>query len=258
MIVVSGMPADVEKAIHLLEEVDVAPQQVMIEVKVVDLSPEKAQDLGVSWNWSNLSFLEAPAGSILQGVGNTLSQSTLVKGDKLGGISRVPFTFQAALSAMVKSKDAKILANPRVQVLDNDDANIFIGDTVRSQISQSGISGTTVQVFEFPVGIILLVRPRVNANGEVTMRVHPAVSTITGISADNLPQTSTREAETTVRIKDGETVVIGGLIRDEMSKVVTEIPFLSKLPLLGELFRTTSTDHRHSEIMVFITPHIVK
>ena len=90
------------------------------------------------------------------------------------------------------------------------------------------------------------------------MRVHPAVSTITGLSSDNLPQTSTREAETTVRIKDGETVVIGGLIRDEMSKVVQEVPFLSKLPLIGELFRKTSTDHRHSEIMVFITPHIVK
>jgi len=89
------------------------------------------------------------------------------------------------------------------------------------------------------------------------MRVHPVVSTITSIGADNLPQTSSREAETTVMIKDGETIVLGGLIRDEMLKTVQEVPILSKLPLVGELFKYHSKSHRHSEIMVFITPHIL-
>ncbi|MEP6755681.1 MAG: type II secretion system protein GspD, partial [Chthonomonadales bacterium] len=84
------------------------------------------------------------------------------------------------------------------------------------------------------------------------------VSTITGYSSSNLPQTSSREAETTVRLKDGETVVIGGLIRDEMSKVITEVPGLSRLPLIGELFKNRSTNHRHSEILVMITPHVIK
>lgn len=258
LLVITGPEKEVDKALHLLEQVDVAPPQVMIEVKVVDLSPEKAQDLGVAWSWSPLNFLEYPAGTLLNQAAPTPQTPSTARGNRVTQFSKVPFAFQAILSAMVTHKDAKILADPSVQVLDNDDANIFIGDTVRTQISQSSLTGTTVQVFEFPVGIILLVRPRVNADGQITMRVHPAVSTITAISAGNLPQTSTREAETTVRVKDGETVVIGGLIRDEMSKVVQEVPFLSKLPLIGELFRTTSTDHRHSEIMVFITPHIVK
>jgi type II secretory pathway component GspD/PulD (secretin) len=205
LLVVSGPASEVEKALTLLEQVDIAPQQVMIEVKVVDLSPEKAEQLGVAWSWSPLNWLEAPAGSAISG--SAIGSPTTVAGNRITSFSRVPFTFQAILSAMITKNDAKILADPRVQVLDNDDANIFIGDTVRTQISQSGISGTTVQVFEFPVGIILLVRPHVNVNGEITMKVHPAVSTITAISSDNLPQTSTREAETTVRIKDGETVV---------------------------------------------------
>ena len=251
-LVVSGPAGDVERALHLLEEVDIAPQQVLVEVKVVDISPERAQDLGVKWDWSPLSFLEAPAGTAAGGAqANTIA-------NHLGYFSRIPLAIQATLSAMVTTKEAKILADPRIQVLDNEDANIFIGDTLRTQVSQSGIAGSTVQVFEFPVGIILLVRPRVNADGQITLRVHPVVSTITGVGAGNLPQTSTREAETTVRIKDGETVVIGGLIRDEMSNVSQAVPFLSKLPLVGELFRNTSTSHRHSEIMVFITPHIVK
>lgn len=158
---------------------------------------------------------------------------------------------------MVSRKEAKILANPRVMVVDNEDANIFIGDTVRTKISQASTNGTTIQVLEFPIGIVLLVRPRVNADGRITMRVHPVVSTITAIGADNLPQTSSREAETTVMIKDGETIVLGGLIRDEMLRTVQEVPILSKLPIVGELFKYRSKDHRHSEIMVFITPHIL-
>ena len=154
--------------------------------------------------------------------------------------------------------DTKLLADPRVQVIDNEDANIFIGDTVRTQVSQSSLNGTTIQVLEFPVGIILLVRPRVNSDGKITLRVHPVVSTITGFSAGNLPQSSSREVETTVMVQDGETIVIGGLIRDEYSKIIQEVPFLSKLPLIGELFRNRSTNRRHSDVMIFITPHIVK
>jgi type II secretory pathway component GspD/PulD (secretin) len=96
----------------------------------------------------------------------------------------------------------------------------------------------------------------VNADGDVTLRVHPVVSTITSIDANNLPQTSTREAETTLVVKNGETIVLGGLIRDEMTKTVNEVPILSKLPLVGELFRNTTTSGRKSEILVFITPKI--
>ncbi len=258
LLVVSGLEKDVDAALHLLEEVDLPPRQVVIEVKVVDISPERAQDLGIRWDWSPLNFLEYPPLTGLVPGGTTAQTPYTNRGNRITSFSKVPFAFQAILAAMVTHKDAKILADPSIQVLDNDDANIFIGDTLRTQVSQSGIAGTTVQVFEFPVGIILLVRPRVNVDGQITMRVHPVVSTITGVGAGNLPQTSTREAETTVRVKDGETVVIGGLIRDEMSKVVSEIPFLSKLPLVGELFRNTSTSHRHSEIMVFITPRLVK
>jgi type II secretory pathway component GspD/PulD (secretin) len=256
VLVLSGPAEEVESALRLLGEVDTPPQQVMIEVKVVDISTDKAVDLGVKWDWSPLNFLEYPAGTLLKDV--LPSQPHTSTGNRLTSFSKVPFTFQAILSAMVTRREAKILAKPSIQVLDNDDANIFIGDTLRTQVSQSGITGTTVQVFEFPVGIILLVRPRVNVDGQITMRVHPVVSTVTGIGAGNLPQTSTREAETTVRVKDGETMVIGGLIRDEMSKVVQEVPFLAKLPLVGELFRSNSTTHRKSEIMVFITPHLVK
>lgn len=251
MLVLSGLPLDLDNAFKLLEQLDVAPQQVLVEVKVVDTSPENAEQIGAQYTFNPLNFFEVPKNTGVATIGSN------TQGVGVGQFSRIPFSFNAQISAMVSRKEAKILANPRVMVVDNEDANIFIGDTVRTKISQASTNGTTIQVLEFPIGIVLLVRPRVNADGRITMRVHPVVSTITAIGADNLPQTSSREAETTVMIKDGETIVLGGLIRDEMLRTVQEVPILSKLPIVGELFKYRSKDHRHSEIMVFITPHIL-
>ena len=171
---------------------------------------------------------------------------------------------QAQLSALTTNKDTKTLANPRIQVLDNDSAKYFHAGDVdvvnpALQLSHSpGLTGNTVQVQEFPVGIILLVRPRVNADGKITLRVHPVISTVTGI-VNSLPQTSQREAETTVMIQDGETMVIGGLISepDDQRDRCGAFP-IKALPLVGELFKNRTKDHTHSEIMVFITPHILK
>jgi type II secretory pathway component GspD/PulD (secretin) len=258
ILVLSGTPSELDAAFRLLEKVDIPPKQVMVAVKVVDTSPERAEELGLRWNWEPFQFLEQPAGTaVAPDTGRPLAKVT--RPPAFGQISRVPWGFNAILSAMITRKEAKLLADPRIQVVDNDDANIFIGDTIRARIAQaSALGAQTIDIVEFPVGIILLVRPRVNADGNITLRIHPVVSTITAVDANNVPQTSSREAETTVMVKDGETVVIGGLIRDELSKTVQEVPILSKLPLVGELFRNRSTAHRHSEILVFITPYIVK
>ncbi|MBA3727379.1 MAG: type II and III secretion system protein [Armatimonadetes bacterium] len=240
------------KALALLAQVDVKPQQVMVEVQVLDVSPERLEELGLRWSWSPFQFFEAPPGTLLSAFGT----STRPAG--LGSFSRLPWDVTSILSALITSKEAKLLAKPRVAVLDGDEANIFIGDTIRARIAQAGGLGQqTIEIVEFPVGIILLLRPRVNADGNITMRVHPVVSTVTAVDNNNVPQTSAREAETTVMIKDGETMVIGGLIREEHTKIMREVPLLSQLPIVGDLFRHRTTNKRKSEIMVFITPRIV-
>ena len=88
------------------------------------------------------------------------------------------------------------------------------------------------------------------------MRIHPVVSTVTSIGAGNIPNTSNREAETTVMVQDGETIVIGGLIQDTFTKSLQEVPILARLPLVGELFRYHSTNRVRNEVQVFITPHL--
>jgi type II secretory pathway component GspD/PulD (secretin) len=258
-LLISGPSEQLDTAFRVLEQMDVRPQQVSVEVRVVDTSPESNTDLGFNFNWTRLGFFEAPPGThIIKGPGTEFNDfNTRPAG--FGTFSRVPWNVDAFLRALTTRKEAKILANPSISVVDNDDANIFIGDTIRTRVSTaSGLGGTTVQIVEFPIGIILLLRPRVNADGNITMRVHPVVSTITSLDSQGIPQTSSREAETTVMVKDGETVVIGGLMRDEYTKTVREIPILSRIPIIGELFKDRSTSRRKSDILVFITPRIIK
>lgn len=240
-IILHGPAARVDLAMKMLADVDVKPKQVTVEVKVVDYTPTSSSNVGFDWSWTPFNFSE-----------------THVSGSAgFGSFARARWNFSAVLNGLVTHNEAKILATPSVQVVDNEQATVFIGDTFRVQLSQSaGLGAESQTVQEFPIGIILLIRPRVNADGDVTMDVHPVVSTITSIDANNLPQTSTREAETTLIVKNGETIVLGGLIRDEATKSIREVPLLSKLPLIGELFRNTTTTGRKSEIFVFITPKI--
>ncbi len=254
-LVLSGPAREVESLLTLLDQVDTAPRQVLVDVKVIDVTPQFSSAVGLAYTFAPVAITNVPPGTPVDPATGAQSTPTTVPFNSTT-FSRLPLGTSAQISAVATKTHSKLLANPRIQVIDNDDASIFIGDTVRTQIAQSGIAGTTIQVLEFPVGIILLVRPRVNADGRITMRIHPVVSTITSIGAGNIPNTSNREAETTVMVNDGETIVIGGLIRDEFSKSLQEVPILSRLPLVGELFRYRSNNRIRSEVQVFITPHL--
>jgi len=148
----------------------------------------------------------------------------------------------------------RVLASPNVSVIDNEDASIFIGDQIpyTNATSQNGTS-TTQNVTFLPVGVALLVRPRIH-DGEITMKVHPVVSTLTelvqvspGVFA---PQTSVRETDTTVRLHDGDRFVIGGLFQDVQRRNVIKLPGLGDIPLVGQLFRSRHIEHNRTEIVV--------
>lgn len=253
-LVLKGPAASVQDAMRLLDAEDQAPRQVMVEAKVVDTSPEDLRNLGVEWQWNQFLFVERPQLST-----NVVPGSPLPVGPAgFGTFGRVQFTPGATLNALITNKKAKLLASPQIAVLNDQDASIFIGDTLRFQTlaQSSATAGNQFTVVEVPVGIILLVHPRVNDDGNITLRVHPVVSTVSAIS-NGLPQTSAREAETIVRVKDGDTIVIGGLIRDDDVKAMSKIPFLGDLPILGYLFKNEYRDHRRSEVMVFLTIKIL-
>lgn len=251
-LVLRGKPADLDEAIRVLSMVDVPAKQLVVEARVAEVSPEDMANLGVDWKWDAFQFTERPNSGAAAGAPGPLG---------FGSFGRSAFNPIATLNLMVTKKQARILASPHISVLNDQDASIFIGETIRIRVlaTSSATAGATYTVYEIPIGIVLLVRPRVNDDGYITARIHPVVSTLLNVpDENNLPHTAAREADTTVRVKDGETLVIGGLIQEIDSKTMSKIPLLGDLPLVGQLFRSQSRDHKRTEVLVFVTIRLAK
>lgn len=257
-ILLTGYPAAIKRATDLLDKIDVAPRQVEIIARVVDLNQADGTKLGLSYSFGDLSLREGDSAN------SPVTNVPRPKPLSFGQFFRVPFDVGIQLDAMATKGDTNILANPRIAAVDNRPARIFIGDTITYVVSSSVAPTTgqpTVVTEKAHVGITLLVTPRISGDGSVMLEVHPNVSTITGyLSAPggtSIPQISERSVDTTIRVKDGETVAIGGLIRDEDIKSMSKVPFLGDIPFLGQLFRHRNNTHTRSDVTVFITTKIV-
>ncbi len=246
VLILAGPKEQVEQATQVLAAQDIAPVQVLIEAKMVEMSPESSKQLGFLYDWNSFSFTENNGRN---------------KAHQFGGWSRAPFNWNVTLEAMETRREAKVLARPNIAVVDGEDASIFIGDILRYERLQSNTAaGQAFTIESVPVGVALLCRPRVNGEGDVTLRVHPVVSTVSGFTGRNkdIPITSSREAESVIRMKDGETVAIGGLLREEDIRTLTKVPILGDLPLLGQLFRHRNNSQRKTEVTIFITVKMMK
>jgi type II secretory pathway component GspD/PulD (secretin) len=252
-LIIIGRDADVDAALRLLRAVDIAPTQVEIEARIVNVSLDNTLDLGVEWGGN--------AGPYASNV--TVQEQDIRDIFRFGRFARTNLqSFSATLRYLETKGRSKTLANPRISVIDNEEASIFIGEVRRFPVT--GLASTAadqtfiVQVEEVPVGVALLVRPRVNdETGEITMNIKPAVSTVTGF-VQGIPQTATREASTTLRARDGETIVIGGLISDQESKSLQQVPLLGQIPIIGELFRRRINARTRSEVILFLTPRLLR
>lgn len=244
-LILIGTQVEVDQATQVLESQDIAPRQVIIEARVVDIFPQTTKQLGFLYEWSNLGFAE-----------NSRSGR---KPYQFGGWSRLPFNWQITLEALEEQRKAKTLARPNIAVVDGEEASVFIGDILRYERLASQDQGVlTFTIETVPVGVALLCRPRIADNGEILLRVHPVVSAVTDFTGRNrdIPVTTSREAETIIRVKDGETFAIGGLLREEELKILTKVPILGDLPFFGQLFRHRNNTRRKSEVTIFITAKI--
>jgi type II secretory pathway component GspD/PulD (secretin) len=237
-LIIIGPATEVQRAKLLLEEADVAPPLVRIEAALVEVNRENIKDLGLGWDFANTKFTFTVPGAA---------------GVDVGQVQRSSASFTASLQALITRNKARVLASPNISVMDNEDANIFIGDLLRfpgtSVVTPN--SGTVQGIETIPVGIALLVRPRIHPNGEVTLKVHPVVSSVRSFT-NGIPQTSSREADTTVRLKAEEELVIGGLSSKELTSTLLKVPILGDLPIIGQLFQTRNQRTRETEIIIFI------
>ena len=238
---VAGSAAVQDRIRTQLEQVDVAQQQVNIKATVIEINQSKARDMG-------LSFFSDP-----------WSKNTSV-----AGYNGFKFSVQGAHQENLGK--GNVLARPNITTFDGHAAFILMGDKVPLFTTESSSTDSdndaTMTVEYKEVGVKLEVLPRINDEDKetITMTIKPSVSTITQwIESGNnkAPQISERSAATTLRVKSGETILLGGLLKEEEMRNIKQIPFLSKLPVLGEIFKSRSIDKKKSEIVIAITPTII-
>ena len=247
---------------EIISALDVVPKQVSLEARVVAVSKQAAKELGVDWSWSALPQYpktERDANGHWQ-VGERNAGATP------GGIIRfgrgpegLPYEFYytAAIRALITDGRAKMLARPNITTVQGHEALINIGAEVPVPRVVNANSVTTTGIDYREAGIILRYTPRVTADGNIVARVHTEVSTPVFVEDLKAYRFQKRSADTTVRLRNGETMVIGGLIDSDESRSLAKIPFLGDIPILGAFFRSVRTSKTETELMIFLTAHVL-
>ena len=256
-----GTASEAQKIRVVLDQIDIPYEQVSLEAQVMSINKTDSKNLGIEWEWSKApqSYEEYTAEKITRA-------SSFNKGTTGGIISfgRNPeglpyeFYYAAKINALINNGKANILSKPKITTINGKEATINIGGEV--PIPTLTVSdNTTTTTYEYKeTGIILKYTPRVNDDGYITAKIHTEVSTPTYDADAKAYRFNKRSADTQVRLKDGETMVIGGLIGSDESKVMSKIPFLGDLPILGRFFSNVNNSKNESEVIIFVTARIVK
>ena len=273
-LVLYGTPAEYERVKNLLATLDVELKQVSVEAKILAIDKNESKNLGVEWMWSTLpQYPEHDRDSYTRtnsdGVVTQYEENTYTRksNDSTGyGIIKFgrshegyPFEFYygAKINALVTDGKAKILSRPNVTTIQGREAVINVGSSVPVPKISSTNTATTTEFEYRDAGIILRYTPRINVDGTITAKIHTEVSTPQYVADMGAYRFNTRSADTTVTVRDGEPMVIGGLIGAEEEKSVSKIPFLGDLPILGALFRNHRKSKSESELVIFLTAKVL-
>jgi len=280
-LVVRGTPDQIALAQKLVEDLDKARPEVIIDIAVMQVSKDRSHTLGLNPPTSATIQLQnnlnttTTTGTTTSGSGATVTQSTGSNGinlNTLGNLNATNFqvTIPAAnLSVLMSNSDTKLIQNPQIRALDGQKASLKIGDRVPVATGsfQPGIGGVGInplvntQFQYLDVGVNIDITPRVHANGEVTLKMTMDVSAVTGqqnIGGISQPIIGQRKIEHEIRLKDGEANLLGGIMEDQQTKQLSGIPGLAQIPILKYLFGQTTQDHSENEIVFAVVPHIIR
>jgi len=263
-VVIMGTREDFDVIKQTITELDLIPRQVLIEGTIASIQLKDNMNLGLAWS------IKTNIGN-LNPINISLNPKALqIDPEKPtdGGLNIIGVdsgtTVRAVINALAAQSKAKLLASPHIMVSDNNEARIQVGQQVPITTSETYGSSTlapqrTIQYKD--IGIILKVKPQINDSGLVNLQLSQEVSTYTTeILYSNEKQIilNKTEATTSLVVKNGQTIVIGGLIREDDSHARSGIPWLTKIPLLGYLFGNTTKENNRTELVILLTPYIVK
>jgi len=279
-IVVRGTPDQMALAQKLVDDLDKAKPEVVVEVAVMQVSRDKMHNLGISPPTSATVQLQPNINTNTGGTGtggtgtgtNNNSSSNGINLNRLANLDATDFqvTIPAATAtALLSDSNTKLIQNPQIRALDGQKATLKIGDRVPVATGsfQPGIGGVGVnplvntQFQYLDVGVNIDITPRVHAGREVTLKMSLDISAVTSrvnIGGIDQPVIGQRKIEHEIRLKDGEVNLLGGILEDQQTKSLSGIPGLANIPLLKYLFSQTNTEHRENEIVFVLIPHIIR
>ncbi|MDD1616149.1 MAG: proteinral secretion pathway protein D [Methylococcaceae bacterium NSP1-2] len=271
-LIIVATAQEYERILPIIKQLDVMPLQVLIDATIVEVDLKNDLKYGMQWSFDTGNFrnlLSNISSGDLKAIGPVTGYSLFYSGG----------TAKAVLNALAEKSAINVIASPSLMVLNNQEGFINVGDKVPVATSQStntnsvntsssgilnnndnvsAIVSNNIQMLD--TGITLKIKPRVNAGGLVLMKIeqeaNQAVATTT--SALNSPTIQQRKINSSIAVKNGETIVLGGLIREDTSDGLTGMPILSEIPYIGALFGTTTKNKNKTELVILITPRIVE
>jgi general secretion pathway protein D len=243
-----------EKLEKIIKELDVMLPQVLIEVKIVEVTLDDDSKFGVEWMWEHTTSVGDK--NYVQNGTTAFGLADEIYGLKYGILGEA---LETLLMALEKNTKVNILSTPRIMTLDNREAIINIGQEVPYlESTQETATGGVLTSYDFrDVGVILTVTPRINKSETVTLDVNQQINSLIEFTLFNAPVIAKREATASVTVKDGQTMIIGGIIEDNKTETIHKVPIIGSVPFIGKLFQREETKMEKTELMVFITPHII-
>jgi len=258
-IIVLDYPEKIEVIAQVLKDVDIRPKQVLIEATILSATLTEDTQFGVDWQLL-LGNANAAGQAFIGNTKDFISSLGRSQVTKSGGFS-IGFAHDniaSIIQAVETVSDVTILANPKILAVNKQLGQVYIGTKVgyESQTTVSQDTQLTSQVEFLDTGTKLSFRPYIGDDGYIRMDIHPKDSSGT-LKENNIPDETSAELLTNIIVKNGETVVIGGLFRDTITSNKTQVPLLGDLPIVGGVFRGNSDQVKREEVIILLTPHII-
>lgn len=282
-LLITTSPKIIAEIRRIIEEIDEPALQIMLEARIIEVSVEEEEKLGIDWSRLNqLTTIIAEdvvgAGALPEGmvpgydpISDRLEPLDLYQlprqmpFQKIDGLKNVGYfsrqltAFDITLDYLIKHNKADVLANSQIATMNNRPATLEVIDVIPYILSAGGLGGQ-VQVQREEVGVKLHITPTVNKDGYITTTITPELSTVFQLIGPdkNIPWIKRRTATTTIRVKSGQTIIIAGLLGADRSVTVYKIPLLGDIPFIGRLFRHESERVRKTDLIIQVTPHIIE
>jgi type II secretory pathway component GspD/PulD (secretin) len=246
-------PRVINEITRIVKAVDHPHTQVLLETRLLEVAIDDNNRYGIEWG--SISPLST---------GLAFPEASAMHGWQLTGGKRLPISVPIALDLLIQNGDARVLMNSKLTTTNNREASLLIGEkipyVVQSYNSAASTTGANLSVQKEEVGVKMKMLPHVNDDGEITLTLEPEVSSISGFKGPNsdLPLVKVRTTKTTVRVSDGQTIFLAGLISEDESTTESRVPILGQLPVLGALFTHNIKQKRKTNLIIEIKPKIIR